>query len=119
MKTLNLIISPLPLSPSGRFYEARLDGAVVCRSRTPFFSAARVLLKAGYAPDTVFTMIHEGADTVSLRSTLGSAAKLAVVENSREGPRFSRYQPRPDEAPQSAVCVPRGSTVEARWGALR
>src|SRR4051794_29488782 len=119
MKTLSLIVSRFPLSPSGRFYEARLDGAVVCRSRTPFFSAAHVLLKAGYAPDTVLTMIHEGADTVSLRSTLGSAAKLAVVENSREGPRFDRYQPRPDEAPQSAVCVPRGSTVEARWGALR
>jgi hypothetical protein len=82
---LNLIISPLPLSPSGRFYEARLDAAVVCRSRTPFFSAARVLLKAGYAPDTVLTMIHEGSDTASLRATLGSAAKLAVVENSREG----------------------------------
>ena len=106
---LKPIISPLPVSPSGRFYEARLDGAVVCRSRTPFFSAARVLLKAGYAPDTILTMIHEGSDTASLRATLGSAAKLAVVENSREGPRFDRYQPRPDEAPQSAVCVPRGS----------
>jgi hypothetical protein len=116
---LNLIVSPLSLSPSGQHYQARLNGIVVCRSRTPLLSAARVLLEVGYAPDTILTMTHAGSDTVSLRATLGSAAKLAVVENSREGPRFDRYQPRPDEAPQSAVCVPRGSTVEARWGALR
>src|SRR3954453_20723814 len=41
---------------------------------------------------------------------VGSTAKQAVVKNRREGPWIGRYQPRPDEAPQSAVCVPRGST---------
>ena len=110
--TLNLIVSPLPTSPSGQHYEARLDGMVVCRSRTPFLSAARALLEAGHAPGTILTMRHEGSDTVSLRATLGAAAKLTVVENSREGPRFACYRPPPSTMPIAAVRGRAGTALD-------
>jgi len=93
--TLNIIVSPRSLTTKGQIYEARLDGVPLCQSLTPLLSAARVLLDAGHAPDTVVTMAHEGSSVVSLRSTLAKAAKLTVVDNQHEGPRFAKYRPLP------------------------
>jgi len=93
--TLNIVVSPRSLTTKGRLYEARLDGVTLCQSLTPFLSAARVLLDAGHAPDTILTMTHEGSSVVSLRSTLSRAAKLTVVDNRHEGPRFAKYRPLP------------------------
>ena len=93
--TLNIIVSPRSLTTKGQVYEARLDGVTLCQSLTPFLSAARILLDAGHAPDTVITMTHEGSSVVSLRSTLAKAAKLTVVDNQHEGPRFAKYRPLP------------------------
>jgi len=93
--TLNIIVTPSSLTSKGQIYEARLDGEVLCRSLTPFLSAARVLLDADYAPDTVVTMRHQGSSVVSLRSTLKRAAKLTVIDNRHEGPRFAKYRPLP------------------------
>jgi hypothetical protein len=45
-----------------RQYEARLDGALICLSRTPFLAAARALLEAGHAPETEIAMMHAGSD---------------------------------------------------------
>lgn len=93
--TLNIIVTSSSLTSKGQIYEARLDGEVLCRSLTPFLSAARVLLDARHSPDTVVTMRHEGSPVVSLRSTLGRAAKLTVIDNRHEGPRFAKYRPLP------------------------
>jgi hypothetical protein len=50
-------------------------------------------MKDGADPETPITMSHEGSATVSLRSTVGQAARLSVEESERSGPRFVRYRP--------------------------
>lgn len=87
-------------------YSARLGDRLLCESRTPFLSAARVLLQEGVAEETILTMTHRGSSVASLRAPLGVAAGLRVVENDRTGPRFDRYQTPPAEMP---FAVTRGS----------
>jgi len=93
--TLNITVFPRSLTTKGQIYEARLDGVTLCQSLTPFLSAARVLLDVGHSPDSIVTMTHEGSSVVSLRSTLAKVAKLTVVDNHHEGPRFAKYRPLP------------------------
>ena len=69
---------------------ALLDGRELCRSSTPFFAAARQLLAEGRDPSTLLSMRHEGSVTVSMRSTLGTAAGLTVAESYNEGIRVIR-----------------------------
>ena len=73
-------------------YEARLDGELLCLSRTPFLAAARALLEAGHAPETEIAMTHAGSDVVALRARLGDAAHLTVRED-QKGARFVTYSP--------------------------
>jgi hypothetical protein len=84
----------ITVSPAGgeRFH-ARAQERHLCTSRTPFLSAARVLMKEGVDPDTPITLGHDGSATVSLRSTIGQAARLTVEESDRSGPRFVPYHP--------------------------
>src|SRR5262249_22232057 len=70
----------------GRF-DMYLDGRYLGRSTTPLLTAARILLAEGLPPETAIEMRHEGSTTISLRSTIGSAAKLGV-----SGDRFVEYQ---------------------------
>jgi hypothetical protein len=73
-------------------YEARLDGELLCLSRTPFLAAARALLDAGHAPETEIAMTHAGSDVVALRARLGDAARLTVREDQKAA-RFAAYRP--------------------------
>lgn len=92
------------VTPLGRGrYAARLNGRLLCESRTPLLSAARALLREGVAEDTILTMSHEGTSVVSLRAPIGVAAALAVVESEREGPRFTRHRPMPSDIAFPAV----------------
>ena len=50
-------------------------------------------MEEGADPGTPITMSHEGSCIVSLRSTVGQAARLSVEESERSGPRFVRYRP--------------------------
>jgi hypothetical protein len=59
----------------GRWYGA-LHGCDIVLSRTPLLSAARVLLAGGTEPDTPLLMQHEGDNIISMRTTVGEAAKL-------------------------------------------
>jgi hypothetical protein len=105
---LNIVVSTHSLTSRGYRYAARLNGRLLCISRTPFLSAARVLLDEGVDPETVLTSTREGSDTVSLRSTLGEAAKWTVLENERHGPKRVRYSPPPARrALQVHGCGPR------------
>jgi hypothetical protein len=76
----------------GRF-AARLENGttVVQQSRQPFLDAARVLLRAGFAPDTLLITRRTNSTTVSLRGFIGNAAQL-TVEEAPHGPRFRRCQ---------------------------
>jgi hypothetical protein len=77
---------------SGRFH-ARLGDRLLCTSRDPFPSAARVLAGEGVDGATVLTMSHDGSEVIALRWTVAKAAALTVVENERTGPRFAPYRP--------------------------
>lgn len=101
--SLHITISLTKTTAKGQRYEARLDGEVVTTSRTPFLSAARVLLERGHSSDTILMMSHAGSDTVALRATLGAAAKLTVIESETVGPRFGRYRPPPAAMPFTVV----------------
>lgn len=92
---IHITVRLAKLTMSGQRYEARHGANIITTSRTPFLSAARALIERGHSPDAVLTMSHEGSDTVALRSTLGAAAGLRVVENDTAGPRFGRYVPPP------------------------
>lgn len=74
-------------------YSASLDGRELCRSRLPFFDAARVLQAEGTEGNTLLEMLWEGTDRIALRSTVGAAAGLTVVENERLGPALAPYRP--------------------------
>ena len=65
------------------------------RSRTPFFSAARILLNEGIPEDTIITMSHAGSGTVALSSTVGLAGRLSLTEDDRRGFRLRAHRPFP------------------------
>lgn len=89
---MSINITAYPLG-DGRFF-AYLGNRPLCKaSSTPFYSAARALLDEGVSPDTVLTMRHDGSSIVSLRSTVGQAAKLTVVEEDKKGLRVRKYRP--------------------------
>jgi len=74
----------------------RFDGwidhyRVVSSSRTPFLSAARILMRAGEDPNTILIMVHERTGTRSLKGPIRQAAKLGVREDDG-GIRFAMYE---------------------------
>jgi len=86
----------ITISPAGRRrFRASLGSRLLCTSDTPFTSAARVLMRDGVDPSTPLEMTREGSDTVDLRSTVGAAARLTVVENDHVGPIFRPYKALP------------------------
>jgi hypothetical protein len=85
----------------GRF-DMYLDGRHLERSTTPLLTAARILLAEGLAPETAIEMRHQGSTIISLRSTIGAAAKLGVSEG-----RFYEYGS--NKFPHS----PEGEEIEA------
>lgn len=89
---MSINITACPLG-DGRFF-AYLGNRPPCKATsTPFYSAARVLLDEGVSPDTVLTMRHEGSSIVSMRSTIGEAARLTVTEEDKKGLRVRKYRP--------------------------
>jgi hypothetical protein len=89
---LTIIIKPHKLTSTGMRYAAYLEDALLCRSKTPFLTAARVLLSQGVPAHVVLTMRHRGSSHSSLISTVGQAARLAVRETDTEGPLFVTYR---------------------------
>jgi hypothetical protein len=83
----------LTVSPQGRGrYDVRLDDRTILNSaRTPFLSGARKLLDEGVTPETPLAMRYEGSDAIVLRSTVGVAASLTVVETNDKGPYLASY----------------------------
>ena len=73
----------------------RVDGAELCRSKTPFFSAARALLDRGYDPNALLRWVDAKTGKTRLTGILGKAAKLTVLEDDRGVVRFAPYRPHP------------------------
>ena len=97
--TAHVVIVTPHIRPDGRkhanAFDARVDGVLICTSETPFFDAARALLKDGTAdPSDMLVMRHAGAHHDALRGKVGAAAGLRIEETGF-GPRRRRYAPRP------------------------
>jgi hypothetical protein len=90
MATLTITVKP---TDQHGLFEAALDGKLICKSRTPFCTAARVLLERGYPPGAIIVLRHVGSDTDSLRATIAAAAKLTVQDDDRGTPRFRPWKP--------------------------
>jgi len=104
---MELLINPVPGKPG--IYQAHYDDTLLCTSRIPFFDGARALIKLGHSPCSPLTLCHAGKDYVSIRSSIGEAAKYTVIENGKTGPRLRKYEPntflksKQDLARQAAV----------------
>jgi len=100
----------ITISPAGRGrFRASLGTCHLCTSDTPFLSAARALLRDGVDPATPLAMTREGNDTVDIRSTVGAAARLTVLENEQTGPIFRPHRALPAhlraESREVAACA--------------
>jgi hypothetical protein len=71
-------------------FAARLNGELLCTSRTPLLSAARELQRRGVRDSAEIGMRNEGQDFVAMTTTVGAAARLAVEEGDM---RFRSYKP--------------------------
>lgn len=91
MSTVEIVVVPLG---SARF-QASVGDRVLCVSRTPFCSAARVLLAEGYDPSAVLIMKDPGSTEIRMQSTVGIAAGLTVRERDDGGrpPHFVKWEP--------------------------
>jgi hypothetical protein len=98
---INIDVQPIG-SRNGRYmpgFRAFVGERLLAESKTPFLSAARVLLREGVDPSTPLTMTHQGSTTVSLRSTVSVAAGLVVDETEKSAPRFKPYREFPAAMP--------------------
>src|SRR5262245_59359708 len=85
-------------------------GKVVSSARSPFLTAARVLLKLGVDPATILTMRHKKTGTDSLRGPIGKAAKLRVDASHEGRPIFRRVQEHGNVPEDEPKATPEGGT---------
>jgi hypothetical protein len=77
--TIKIILEPV--NRRGRSRASLPDGTVlVASSRQPFLDAARVLIAAGYDPDSWLEGWRPGSTAFALRARLGVASGLTVDE---------------------------------------
>lgn len=86
---MNITIRPLSRGRSAASVGQRL----LCESKTPLFTSARILQAEGVPDDTPISMTHEGSSVVTMRSTVGEAASKIVHETDKVGPKLKRYRP--------------------------
>lgn len=73
-------------------FDAWHDGELICdQTKTPFLSAARVLLQRGADPNEMLEKVRCGSDQVDMRAPIGVAAKLNVNETGF-GPKFRTFK---------------------------
>jgi hypothetical protein len=76
-----ILLAPASMGTRGVLYDASLpDGESLCRSRTPFFAAARVLRSRGMDEATWFIARHVGSNIDAMRCRLGFAARWTISE---------------------------------------
>jgi len=89
----------LILKPTGKFgskgekYEVYLGEELLAANISPEFAACRVLKSRGYTGFARFR--REGKKHYESRMRIDWAATHCVAENSRSGPRFSKWEPNP------------------------
>jgi hypothetical protein len=76
-------------------YEVFIADEMICKTRTPLCSAARILLDRGIDPDTILEKVRKGSTRVDMRAVIGEAAKLTVWDGGKYTPQFAKYKPHP------------------------
>jgi len=97
-------------STRGQLFDGKVDGrTIVKRSTTPFCDAARALLAEGVRPEAKLVMRHAGSAADALRSTVGVAAGLTVVDDNGGKPIFRKWSPSPydreETIPVAGLCA--------------
>jgi hypothetical protein len=108
---LDVAKDPTRTVKRGPAYLVFVGDRLLCRARTPFFTAARKLLAEGHPDDTRLVMRHEGSSMTALSSTLRRAASLTVLENERFGPVLRKFVPRDFRTPGCSDEVAGEDTV--------
>jgi hypothetical protein len=98
-ETIKIIL--VPVNRRGRSSGSLPEGLVlVDSSRQPFLDAARVLIAAGYDPDSWLEGWRPGATAFALRARLGIAAGLTVDETKTV---FAKWKPFSSSAVASSI----------------
>jgi hypothetical protein len=77
----------------GRFEAKDSDGKLLCVSHQPLLDSARVLIGAGFPPETKLVM-YTPDGLVSIKAPLGTASELTVIEGDK-APHFRPWKPHP------------------------
>jgi hypothetical protein len=89
-----ITVAPAGLSARGALFDAKTSDGVprtlVAGRTTPLLDACRALLREGERPKRRVIMRHEGSDIDAMRTTVGTAAKLHVIEPDYGAPTFTR-----------------------------
>jgi len=98
--TIKILLEPV--NRRGRSSASLLDDGMVLvgSSRQPFLDAARVLIGAGYEPDSWLEGWRPGATAFALRARLGIAAGLTVDETKTV---FAKWKPFSSSAVASSI----------------
>jgi hypothetical protein len=94
--TIAITVAEYKRTQNATLYEATLGNTVLCRSRTPFYAAARALMEQGFDPEATLEMSWRNSPIVSMRQKLCRAAQLTVKENDHRF-RVEPYVPAPDK----------------------
>lgn len=86
-------IDLVPVRTRPGYYDALLAGRILCRSRQPFYDAARVLLNDGIDYEIVIEAWHRGSPHPAMRAPIGEASNWAIEETERTGFRRRRWRP--------------------------
>jgi hypothetical protein len=91
--SVNLLIIPTGRYTSrGEVYEVKLGDELLARGVSPEFDAVRILLGRGHTCGFAYFW-RQGKENWDFRIPLPSGAKWRVLENSRTGPRFVKWEP--------------------------
>jgi hypothetical protein len=86
-----IIAAVVPIADRPGRYAVHLAGRLLCvDASTPHLEAARALLVLGHSPRAI--LVTRRGDVVSLRSTVGAAARLEVRDDNQGRPKFRRWK---------------------------
>jgi hypothetical protein len=105
---IEIILEPVHTRPG--IYAATRDGQLLCKSRQPFFDAARALLALGADPETPLQARHAGSATVAMQSSVGEAAKWTIEGGDARLLTRRLYKPHP----RTALAHESASEAEGR-----
>ena len=108
-----ICIEATGLGGRGQRYRVTHNGVTLIEStKNPEFDSARALLARGIVGQV--EVWRHGASFPAMRLDIEKAAKLTIEDGDRSGPRFTRWQPRSEDANGNAVSASGGLRQDGR-----